>query len=978
MQASPDEKSTPDSALIDLQVKGMLSHLHWQEEQVRGLLSGLNLTQKRKCFLLLEKITRSSPYLSAIATRHPEFLAEYFHAGAERVLKDGIAELVPTDDIPLLRRRLRFMKQKLAFMIGLADIAGDWNLSAVTNALSVFAEKAVEVALSSLLLEAVKKKQWQVKDVDFPTFESGIFIFGMGKLGALELNYSSDIDLILFYDPDIAPYTGNQPLQSFLNRLTQDLVALLHERNADGYVFRTDLRLRPDPASTPPAIRTLAALHYYETVGQNWERAAMIKARVIAGDKVAGRIFQESMRPFIWRRHLDFAAINDILSIKRQMQSKSREAMKVPGHNIKTGRGGIREIEFFAQIHQLIWGGRYTELRVRGTLETLNLLANLDLLSQESLRQLCDSYVLYRTVEHRLQMMEDQQTHTVPEDEAELLKLAQFCGFDTSQQFCDTLLSHFRKVHHIFAEAFKQSSPLTEEGSLVFTGVDHDVATLATLREMGFNDPEHVSTAVMDWHKGNRRCTRTKRSREILTELMPVILKALAATKDSDDAFQRFDEFMERLPSGVQLFSCFSSNPNLLKLVADVLGAAPALGETLSRKPHLLYYAMTNDFYVALRSMEEMRLELAGITEHTTTEEEALERIQTYRHEMQFQVGVHLLRQLCTAVEAGEFLSDLADVVIDAVYKLVLAGFEKKYGIILSSGFGIIALGKLGSRELTFESDLDLMFIYDSDSELLLSSGESTFQPNVYYNRLAHRVIGLLTAPTREGKLFEVDTRLRPFGKDGPLVVSLAAFDKYYSESAWVFERLALTRARVVSSQERFGDNFRVHLKDALSHPVEPSALKQGWLEIRDKMHLAFGGANRWDIKHAYGGVLDIDLLLQYYMLQHYIAGKPSLPHNLDASLAVLVEGGILPATLGEAILASRQLQVLLLFHLRLSGLSSAEEIRHKPQAMASLLEVTGEKDFSSLDAALKAAQETIHAVYGTYSETSLPLEGGG
>lgn len=964
MQASVHHGLSEDVALQEAMITELFERLHWPQDEAKRLLCELSRAQKEKCLLLLHHINRSSPYLSGIASKHPAWFFDYFLVGVDRVLKETIAELEFTADVPLVRRQLRAAKLKLSFLIALADIVGDWTLANVTTALSVFAEKAVEVTLSSLLLDAQKKNLWKITDERNPTLDCGIFVFGMGKLGAFELNYSSDIDLIVFYDPEITPFTGTMPVQTFLNRLTQEMVSILQERDQGGYVFRTDLRLRPDPASTPLAIRIGAALTYYETVGQNWERAAMIKARVIAGDKKAGKVMLDALRPFLWRRHLDFVAINDILSIKRQMQSKSRETIRVPGHHLKTGRGGIREIEFFVQLHQLIWGGRYPELRVRGTLDALNILTELDMVPPEINEQLTESYILYRTVEHRLQMMADQQTHTIPAEEAELLKIAQFCGFESSQAFCEVMLSHFRKTHHVFSQAFSKNEKAASEGRLVFTGVDPDTATLGTLKEMGFNDAVKVSTAIMDWHKGNRRCTRTKRSREILTEIMPELLAALAKTRDPDMAFQRFDDFMEKLPSGVQLFSVFSSNPNLLPLVADILGMAPALGETLSRKPHLLYYAMTSDFYGALPEKPALQEELDNILLHANTEEEGLEMIHTFRNEMQFRVGVHLLRQMIETVDAGAFLSDLADVTIDALYRMVLKAFEKKYGVIVSSGFGIIALGKLASQEMMFSSDLDLMFIYDSEDELLLSSGETTFQPNVYYNRLAHRIIGLLGAPTKEGKLYEVDTRLRPFGKDGPLVVSLGAFEKYYTESAWVFERLALTRVRLICTPERFADNFTGRWMEALSTPITDEKLREGLFDIRVKVHEAFGGKGRWDIKHAEGGLLDCDLLMQYYMLLHYGQKKELLPRRMETAWEQLLKEGIIPPALHEAIMAARQYMTKLMYFQRLCGIETAEEIEHSPEVKDLLLRVTGQPSIQALESALDDAYEAVKAGY--------------
>ncbi|NBO17869.1 MAG: hypothetical protein EBV03_01325 [Proteobacteria bacterium] len=514
----------------------------------------------------------NSPYLSRLLLMHPQVLEQMLASGPDAVfyaLLQAIRE--GGEDIPALMQRLRVAKGQAALLAGLADIGGIWELSQVTGALSKLAEDALTLAVDQLLVLAAKRGEITLPEGDTPSSCSGIIVLGMGKLGGRELNYSSDIDLIIFYEPGKLAYAGRHTEQHFMNKLAHDLVTIMQERSPQGYVFRTDLRLRPDPASTPPAVAIEAAYFYYESVGQNWERAAMIKARPVAGDRMAGERFLKNIAPFMWRRSLDFASINDIHSIKRQMDTIHSKAIQIPGHNVKLGMGGIREIEFYVQIHQLIWGGREPVLRTRATCETLSRLVEHGLVEAEAEKLLVEAYTFYRTLEHRLQMVEDEQTHSMPENAAGIAHIAAFMGFDEVAAFEAKLLDYLTRVHAIYASSFKsvggETAELGETGNLVFTGTQHDPDTLETLRRMGYTQPETISEIVMGWHHGSRRATRTKRARELLTELMPVLLKRLGETINPDAAFLHFDDFLKGLPSGVQLFSLFHMNPQLLGLI---------------------------------------------------------------------------------------------------------------------------------------------------------------------------------------------------------------------------------------------------------------------------------------------------------------------------------------------------------------------------------------------------------------------------
>ena len=516
---------------------------------------------------LLGQVFSHSPYLTDIIERYPEYLAAIL-GGTPKDIVDNllsrIAENVASaDSFSTAARLLRMFKVELALLTALCDIGGVWNVDETTRVLTIGADVAVNTAVDFLLKETAQSGKFLPADIANPSRQSGYIVIGMGKHGAYELNYSSDIDLIVFYDPDIAPLAEGVEPTMFFVRLTRNLVKILNERTEDGYVYRVDLRLRPDPGATNVAISYLGGLQYYESQGQNWERAAMIKARAIAGDIALGEEFLAELRPFVWRRYLDFATINDVHAMKRQIHvHKGHGTIAVAGHNVKLGRGGIREIEFFVQTQQLIAGGRQSELRGRGTLAMLDQLASAKWITREAVHDLTAAYRFLRMVEHRLQMVRDEQTHTLPDDPDDLEAIARFCGCADLAQFSEKLTSHMVAVQSHYVALFEDAPGLSSEvGNLVFTGDDDDAETLETLMKMGFEVPSRVINTVRSWHFGRYRATRSATSRALITELTPALLESLAESSDPQGALTAFDEFLESLPAGVQLFALLRPTP---------------------------------------------------------------------------------------------------------------------------------------------------------------------------------------------------------------------------------------------------------------------------------------------------------------------------------------------------------------------------------------------------------------------------------
>ncbi len=916
---------------------------------------------------LLTGIFGNSPFLTHLALKHPDTLCTLHTKGPEVVFAE-IMTCIQTheagEDMKTLMQRLRTGKAKIALISAIADLAGWWPLLDVTSALSRFADSAVMLAIDHLLRAANKRGDIALIHPDEPARDSGFIVLGMGKLGAHELNYSSDIDLIFFYEPGRLPYRGRQSEREFFHTLAQNVVHIMQQRTQDGYVFRTDLRLRPDPSSTPSAVSTEAALLYYENVGQNWERAAMIKARPIAGDLEAGAAFMKQLTPFLWRKNLDVATIDDILSIKRQMDTRVRREIGVLGHNVKLGAGGIREIELFTQVNQLIWGGRCPQLRNPQTCEVLRQLSSAEIVPEETVETLLAAYPFLRTVEHRLQMIADQQTHTLPTTENGVAHVAAFMGYATLADFERDLLLHSHAVHDIFVTAFPSSEPLGDQGNLVFTGVTHDPDTLQTLSQMGYQRPEQISEIVMGWHRGTRRCTRTKRARQLLTELMPAILKRFSETADPDAAFTHFDAFMTRLPSGVQLFSLFTANPRLLALIADIMGGTPSLAATLTRHPELIEWMLEPHFFSSLPTRDHMLAQLAAIEISPADSENYLEALRRFAQEKQFQVGIQCLKRMLDHTAIHRFLTTLAELILQATLTSTKAAFSAAHGIIPDGRFCVFGLGRIGSGEMAFGSDVDLVFIYDAPSSEILSTGEKPFTASVYYNRLAQRYLSALTTIGNEGRLYEVDTRLRPSGAQGLPATSFSAMQHYFQESAWTFERMALIRARFIAGDAELGAQMERFVYTVLTQPRDLETLRTDVASMRERVAGVFPSNNPWDLKHARGGFMDIDFICHYLLLAHAPTKPELLARDNIRIVQNLVDHGLISTDSAATLRSASHFLSPLLNALRLTRGTAPQE-REISQALGNLLaQMTDMHHFDALKEELRTVETATHACY--------------
>jgi [glutamine synthetase] adenylyltransferase / [glutamine synthetase]-adenylyl-L-tyrosine phosphorylase len=855
---------------------------HWTERAARAEDAGVRefaeaFASSPEGRRALEAVFGNSPYLTQSLVLDLPFAKRLFEQGCDAVFPALLEELREERDTARLMAALRIAKRRAALLIALADIGGLWPLERVTDALSAVAETTLRLACRHLLRKAGDSGALLLPDPGDPMAGSGLIVLGMGKLGARELNYSSDIDLIVLYDDQVVQTAQPDNMARTFIRLARDLVRIMEERTKDGYVFRTDLRLRPDPGATPLAVSVSAAEAYYGSLGQNWERAAMIKARPVAGDEAAARHFLGIIRSFVWRRNLDFAAIQDIHSIKRQINAhRGFRTTAIEGHNIKIGRGGIREIEFFAQTQQLIFGGRTPALRTNRTEDSLNALAASGRIEQTAADDLIRAYRFLRKVEHRVQMIDDQQTHQLPPDHEGVARVAAFLGYDDPEKFRDDLSATLSMVQEHYAGLFEEEIPLSGPGNLVFTGSDDDPETLATLSRLGFTNPSAVASSMRGWHHGRYKATRSTRARELMTELAPALLEAFGRMPNPDDAFLKFDEFLGRQPAGVQLFSMFYSNPALLELVAEIMGTAPRLAEVLAHSPSRLDAVLSPGFFDPLPERAGLEEELASALSAALTFEDALDLTRRWANDQKLRAGVHMLRGLADGDACGPFLSDVADLSVGALVPWVCREFEKRHGRFpvedgggAEAGFAILALGKLGSRLMTPRSDLDLIIVYDVPEGAAASDGARPLSPSEYYTRLTQRLVNAITAPTGEGQLYDVDMRLRPSGNAGPLAISLSGFVAYQRSSAWTWEHMALTRARVIHGPSGLAARLTAAVREVLTSERDPDRLLADVADMRRRVDKEFGTTDLWDTKYVRGGQMDLSFIAQYLQLRH-------------------------------------------------------------------------------------------------------------
>lgn len=796
-----------------------------------------------------QRARRHAPYLAQLLSEHDDVLGALALADPNTVLEaclTQMSQLAQSDDPEAIMPLMRALKRRAHLLIALCDLARIWDWAQACHALTRLADSAVHAALACAA-------RYRGIPLDANNRPSGLFVMALGKYGAYELNYSSDIDIVLLYDPQRIDLGDGGGAEKRLLRLAQSFVKILDEQNAHGYVFRTDLRLRPDPRSNAIIISTQTAERYYEVLGQNWERAAMIKARICGGDLDCGQDFIESvLQPFIWRRSLDFAAIDDIRAMKRQINSTGgHSAINPAGHNLKLGRGGIREIEFYAQTQQLILGGRHKELRATGTIEALGVLAEGGYVAPQIAQDLITDYALLRDLEHRAQMRHDAQTHIAPTEPEARRSLAALYGYDDLAEFDAMLTDVLSRVNDIYAALYAEDISLaSKQGSLVFTGVEPDPDTRLTLERLGYGRIDEVWAIMAAWLGGRITATRTERARETLTRLAPALIEACAATGRADDAFFRFDAFFSKMRSGVSLLLMFESQPDMLRDLISMLVLAPRLSEVLSASPDTIESLIEPSFWRDSAALDRAALLGAGDLE------QVMNAARRSVKEAHFRISAKALRGAITARQAAKRFTAIADSAVQVLCTAVCADLMPRFGA-MPGGVCVLAMGKMGGAEMSVSSDLDMMVIYDP-------RGHDSAKAHIYFTKFTQRLISALSSPTEAGLLYEVDMALRPSGKKGPITVSLQAFETYYAHEAWTWEFLALTRARMsYVSDPAMAQVLGGQIRTALTHLRAPQTAREDICKMRDLMDRERLPSNDWDIKLQKGGLVDIEFIVQ-------------------------------------------------------------------------------------------------------------------
>ncbi len=857
----------------------------------------LTIDTNETVYLFLKTVIVNAPYLRDIMVKNAAFLNDILQEKPEDTLHNILIETRNAADscenISRLMCHLRQLKNKIALLIALCDLGGVWKCDQVTKALSNFADNAL-LAATRFSLCAENERRKITFPHENPETNSGLILLAMGKHGADELNYSSDIDLIAFYEPQKITTTDVYEIQPAMVRIVKRIIKIMQERTEDGYVFRTDLRLRPDPGATAIAISTDAALHYYESLGQNWERAAFIKARPVACDYKAAEQFLKELSPFIWRKYMDFATIADVQSMKSKIhQHKGHGKIALKGHNVKLGRGGIREIEFFVQTQQLISGGRNPLLRARQTVTMLELLSDNGWVDKKVARELQKHYVFARNLEHRIQMRHDEQTHILPEDEEGFASISCLMGYDNVQEFEEDLKSVFQSVSKHYDALFQDEN--SENDVLNFQLEELSPDTYLTLSELGFENTEQIYKIIKGWEKGRYRALRTQKTQKNLTKMRPKLLESLGKTVNPDQALFAFDEFLKSLPAGIQLFSLLGANEHLLDLLARLMGSAPRLSKTIARYPHIFDALLEPAFFNCLPDRQQLIRTLESFIGQAMDYQEILERTRIFTQEQQFLIGTRLLSKTITMHESQQLYSDLADCVLEMLLDAVCEEMEKNHGVIEGAQIAILAMGKLGGREMSPTSDVDIILIYDAPGDVSFSQGDKPLEITQYYSRLTQRFIAALSAPTGNGVAYCVDMRLRPSGRAGPLATNFRSFEKYQKENAWTWEHMALTRARVIGCSHGLNEAINAVIKNVLTRKRDIKRIKKDIIDMNTLMHETKNNSKRLDIKTGKGGLVDLEFFIQSLQLIYANKVPSILKSNSVEALQELSKQGLLP-----------------------------------------------------------------------------------
>ena len=919
-----------------------------------------------------------SRHLQRLARAHPEIIAPILNGAGQAVIDAAIAEAgkaaMMLEDEPAMKAAIRRLRGHSALAVALSDMTGSAPVTTQMNWLSSAAEAALRAAVGFLFRQA--DRRGQLVDTTFlghPDLTGcGWTVLALGKLGAGELNYSSDIDLILLHDPIDTPLARPEASQPFYVEMTRALVRLLSEVTADGIGWRVDLRLRPDPGATAVSIQREAALGYYESIARTWERAAFIRARPVAGDISMGQRFLDDIQPFIWRRTLDYTVMDDMKIMLRQPMA----ATGWEGFNLKTGPNGIRSIEFLTHVLQLVGGGRSAGLRQKSTLPALAALKAEGWISEEQRNHLGSLYLELRRAEHRLQMLADTQTHALPRSMETIAEVAFFMGHDSVESFLDALKNVLAEVgrqtrHRLFADNADQTGPGTgtpdstvDHGNIPPPLQDEERLT-DWLQGHGFDRPADIAATLSGWLAGRIAATRGERARMLLARIMPDMLSHLATAADPDAAFASFAGFVEGLPASVQIFSLLDHNRDLTRLLGDILVLSPRLAATLRRHPMLFDLVLFRDFFAALSDRDSFETELREAVADLPVEA-ALEIITRLARERRFRAEVQGLSAVADHTMVSRALADTAEAVIRVVRDLAITDIRRRHGRI-DGDIAVVAMGRLGTRALTATSDLDLVFVWEAPDGAQSAGDESgarALGATAYFTRLAQTMASWLGGATGEGDLYSIDTRLRPDGEKGSFAPSLSRLADYYRREAWLWERLALAKARLLTPGVPFAATLETLIVDVVSHTVPATEVASALHDMRARLRARYGDAPAWQIRRQAGGIAELDLLVQGLRLIHADLFATS-GQNAGDILRTLGEAGRISLEEAEQLAAAENLYTRLHHALRLVlGTSSQHPDDLAAAARQFVLAACDSPDKDEVGARLEAHRRMVETLF--------------
>lgn len=880
----------------------------------------------------MARIAANAPFLTMIAAREEELVADMAAALGDPI---GSAE-ADTADMPVAQA-LRVARRRLALIVAAGDLAGEYPLERVTGILSDFADRALDRAIRAAIAERTPDAE--------PT---GFVAIALGKQGSHELNYSSDIDPILLFDPKTLPTRPNEAPDEAAVRIAKRVVELLQARDGDGYVLRVDLRLRPSPEATPIAIPVNAAISYYESQALPWERAAFIRARACAGDAALGDYFLSAIRPFVWRRALDYGAIGEIRSITRRIRDHYAQGQAFgPGYDLKRGRGGIREVEFFAQVHQLIHGGRDPALRAPATLDALAKLSAAGWIADDTARDLGAAYRLLRTIEHRVQMIDDRQTHALPQARDSLDQVARLHALADGDALIALIRPHIEAVGALYdaLDSDGDSGLASEQESLV-----------GQLQAAGFADPEQAARLVQGWRAARYPALRSPAAQTALEAALPRLIDAMREAADPGAALLRLDAILSRLPSAINFFRLMEARPALARLLGTILSHAPTLADVLGRRVELLDRLIDATALGEVPDAQALADEMRG-GDARGDYQALLDHVRKVVNETRFALGVQIVAGASDPLAVSHGYARLADAAIQVLADATFAEFASTHGRVPDSELVILALGRYGGEALTHASDLDLIYLFTGDYSAE-SDGKKPLGAVLYYNRLAQRLSGALSVQTASGPLYEIDTRLRPSGAQGPLVVSLDGFAKYQRENAWTWEHMALTRARAVYGSPQARSAVQSVIDAVLSGDRPARDVVAEAAQMRDEMAAHKPPAGPFDVKLLEGGLVDLEFAVHVQQLIHRTGFDP----HLGRAIGLLAERGLVPAGLE----AAHDLMTRLLVALRLV----APDGNAPPSATQAIVaQATGHQSWDDVVVALDAARQTVRDCWAQVRE---------